>query len=499
MWKVYNIKFEVCGNMEIRNKILINDFGPIKKANIEVAPLTIFMGPNSSGKSFSSLLLHSFYNPYNEMDNVYKSTNLAAISLDNLIRNKEDIFNEFKYELNEYMISKPKLNDSSFEFPLEKFLTLIHEGFGKCYTKILENKLKSNWNTNLNKLNNINSDSFKISFNDNYFVNEHGKLILKELSIDLTKFAKIKLVDEINSTILKVDFDETNIKINLNYILLKKLLDENWDADEIDFSLAHLVYLICINKITDLTIQNSYYVPAAGDELLKDINNYLSGEINGLVTSSIVQKQLITNLLKSEKKLEKGFFYDLACNLEKELINGEIKFKSTDLKDELIFVDNKFGLELELSMVSSSIRELIPIIIYLKYFLKKGDILILEEVENHLHPKNQLILVKYLVEAINDGLNIILTTHSDYILEKINNFIRLGNANKIIFDELGYDDKDILNYEQVKIYNFKKLEDYCFICDEVSVNFTGFDEDNFSKVIEELYGESEKIIDNKLR
>lgn len=39
-----------------------------------------------------------------------------------------------------------------------------------------------------------------------------------------------------------------------------------------------------------------------------------------------------------------------------------------------------------------------------------GLFLILEEIENHLYPEIQLILVKYLFKAINKGLNIILNT-----------------------------------------------------------------------------------------
>ena len=30
----------------------IENFGPIKQANIDISPLTIFMGQNNSGKSF---------------------------------------------------------------------------------------------------------------------------------------------------------------------------------------------------------------------------------------------------------------------------------------------------------------------------------------------------------------------------------------------------------------------------------------------------------------
>ena len=156
-------------------------------------------------------------------------------------------------------------------------------------------------------------------------------------------------------------------------------------------------------------------------------------------------------------------------------------------------------MEFDLNLLSSSVHELLPLIIYLKYYLNKGDTLIIEEIENHLHPENQLILVKYLVKSINKGLNIILTTHSDYILEEFNNLIRLGNSKKEALYQLGYDESCILNYEDVNIYNFKKNDDYSYTPQMIEVNYTGFDEDNFSKVIEELYAKSDIMDKYKIR
>ena len=479
------------------NKISIKNFGPIKEANLNISPLTLFIGPNSSGKSFSSLLIHLFLNQFNEDKKVYESQNLSSVSLTNLIENDEKLFNEFKDSLNDYINLKPKINDESFEFPTEKFLKLIEEGFGRCYTKIIESRLKKNWNVNLNKLNNVHDDSFIISYNDNEFENEDNEIKLKHFSVDLKKISEIKLVDEISTSMMIFTVNDEFINVNLNYRLWNEFFNENWHNEEIEFSLAHIIYLICVNNIIKKSIKNSYYVPAAGDEILKDMNTYLADELNSLITSSTVQKQLITNLLTSEKKLKKGHFYELACNLERELINGEIKFSTDELKEEIVFVDKNYDLEIELKMLSSSIRELVPVIIYLKYFLKKGDTLIIEEPENHLHPKNQLILVKYFTKAINQGLNLIITTHSDYIVEKFNNFIRLGNAQDEIFEKLGYDKSNVLDYENVSIYNFKKVGEYSYIAEPIDINETGFDEDSFNEVNNELYDESVDIIDGE--
>ena len=46
------------------SKIEIKDFGPICKGEIELKPLTIFIGPNNSGKSYAAMLIHSLYRSY---------------------------------------------------------------------------------------------------------------------------------------------------------------------------------------------------------------------------------------------------------------------------------------------------------------------------------------------------------------------------------------------------------------------------------------------------
>lgn len=158
-------------------------------------------------------------------------------------------------------------------------------------------------------------------------------------------------------------------------------------------------------------------------------------------------------------------------------------------------MDENRGIEFDFRLLSSSVKELTPFIKYLVDLSNKDDFLIIEEPENHLHPENQRILVKFLVRLINNGLNIILTTHSDYILEQFNNLIRLGKVNEVKLTELGYSNQNILNYEDIKIYNFKKESDYLYIPKEVDIDETGFIDENFSEVTDELYNESIDIID----
>jgi len=58
------------------------------------------------------------------------------------------------------------------------------------------------------------------------------------------------------------------------------------------------------------------------------------------------------------------------------------------------------SLKLGLGQVSSSVRSLLIVWYWLKHFAKKGDMLMIDEPELHLHPANQRRLARFLVALI---------------------------------------------------------------------------------------------------
>ena len=469
------------------NKVFIKNFGPIKKAEIDVRPLTIFVGANSSGKSFSAILIHSLLNSFNKLGfNRYEYIRQKSVNL--FLENDGEVFKEFKEGLTQYLNSKPKVSDEPFKFPTDKFEEILKGSFGQVLNELIEERLKDTFGNDLNKLNRLKMHSFEFSFNENAFSNKNGLLVADNFYIDMNNVKDEGLSNE-GSNICFFEIDDDFLNVYLNYVLWN-----NFFEGKIEF-FSEIIFMMIVSSVMDIFNQTSYYIPAAGDELFKDINTFISDDIEGNLEHSLVQKELLVNFLNMKKDMNQTPFYQLTEEFEQEILGGKIKFKKGELKEELVFIDEENDMELELNLTSSSIRELMPIIIHLKYFLKKGDTLIIEEPENHIHPGNQLILVKYLVKAINIGLNVIITTHSDYIIEKFNNFIRLGKVKDEFFDNGDYDASNILDYKHVSIYNFKKENNYSYVAQSIAINDTGFDENSFYEVSADLYNESVDIID----
>ena len=176
-----------------------------------------------------------------------------------------------------------------------------------------------------------------------------------------------------NDVICQFNIDNDFLYINLNYVLLRKFFGEK-------SSLSEIIFMMIIERVMEFSNGSSYYLPKSTDELLGDLNNIC-------VEDSYSLNHNLVNILKVTSGMYKSPFYDLARRLEDEILEGEIKVKKTEFSSELILSDSEYGMEIDLRLPSSTVRQMTPFIVYLKYFLQQGDTLIIENPENHLHPE----------------------------------------------------------------------------------------------------------------
>ena len=454
--------------------IEINNFGIIKNADINIAPLNIFIGSNSSGKSFAARLIHCFN--CNDVPNIDEE--LFAYLKDFLENNDESI-NE---KIFNYVLTKPKLNSKPLKIPFSQIQPIINGVVLGYLSDVFKLKIEEEFDLDLNDLINSTQSYFKIEINDCELINTVGE----DFEFRANSFPAAEIV---NSGRIALAFDsESNLLINIESIFfnITQLSDVN--------SLLLIILTMIVNSIfKDICLKNSYYLIAERSDLVTD-NKALTRRIQDKSYFSKNQIDILSKLYSIDST-QKGEFYELGCEFDREFSGYLVDIKDNGINNDISFIDDGTNNEVSSKMLSTSIHEMALLSIYLKYVVKKDDLLIIEEPEAHLHPKNQRILVKYIVRAVNKGLKVMLTTHSDYVIEQFNNFVRLNSVDENFLDEFNYTEQDILNHEDISIYTFKKDSEKQFVAEKIDINETGFDEESFAPISEELYDESDRIID----
>jgi len=125
--------------------------------------------------------------------------------------------------------------------------------------------------------------------------------------------------------------------------------------------------------------------------------------------------------IDSKKKSE---FQKLADLIEFQIQNkNKTNLLPTRLGGREIKVSVKRGLSIDLYNASSSIKQLAPLLLYLRYRANRNDLLIIDEPEMNLHPESQARLLEILGMLVNEGVNVLLTTHSPYFMSHLNNLV----------------------------------------------------------------------------
>ncbi|MCK6591323.1 MAG: ATP-binding protein [Polyangiaceae bacterium] len=148
-------------------------------------------------------------------------------------------------------------------------------------------------------------------------------------------------------------------------------------------------------------------------------------------------------------------FADLASELE-GLMGGSMavseqgEFGFTPAGDSTVAIG--------IHLTSSVVKSLASLVFFLRHRARLGDLLMIDEPELNLHPDNQRKVTRVLAKAINRGLRVIMSTHSDYILRELNNLIILSrddSAVKEIREKYQYDERELLSPDKVGAYLFK--------------------------------------------
>ena len=176
---------------------------------------------------------------------------------------------------------------------------------------------------------------------------------------------------------------------------------------------------------------------------------------------------------------------EIVHEIEEEILKGEVKFDSR--KKALIYQGKTMEHSFEMNDVSSMVSEISPIVAYLKYIVRTGNksklttnastIIFIEEPEAHLHPINQIKLMKSFTKLVKSNIKLVIASHSNYIFNELNNRVLAGELNQNMYSPI-----------LMKLEN-EKSNTYYMDMDEFGVN-----DNNFADASELLCEERENLI-----
>jgi predicted ATPase len=164
--------------------------------------------------------------------------------------------------------------------------------------------------------------------------------------------------------------------------------------------------------------KEKYSVGVQGEYTLYCLENYGQEDIRNLKLLHPEQKES-TNLINQTKywmqPIIKNFDIQTSAIEKADIVHGEMKNHGVTT-DYLRATNIGFGVSYSLPIIVSALLS------------EKNSILIVENPEAHLHPAAQSHLGRFLAKAASAGIQIIVETHSDHIL----NGIRLSVKENLI-------------------------------------------------------------------
>lgn len=438
----------------MKYKICVEGFGKIKYAEMELAPLTFFVGDNNSGKSYLLSLIWALHST-DAMTSLFNG--LADLRIESANRIRRIVTDMLQQAQNESKVT----------------VAIESRDLANVINKLLENN--------------------KDIFVSNIFNSKEVKV--NRIWIELIEEEQVVVKSVQSNQRIMFSYNRSSCSIPLRRI-----------SSDSKFMVRFLQMRILESWLAG-NINHSIYLPAArtGFMLSKDIINKVGRQevfdfVNEFERVDNVLQPFTKPIIEFLNEIESvsvenmSKFEDIVNWVERGMMNGNIRYEETG-KKEIRYIPHGQETSIPLRVTSAIVTELTPLIVLLKYKHFFNE-LCYEEPEMCLHPQLQLKMGQLLVRMVNAGLHIIATTHSDIMLQHVNNMCRLkemGMPTEIL-EQFGLDITDGVGKEKVAVYQFTDRGSYSTV-ERIPYTDGGFQIPTFQDALMNILEQTSQIQD----
>ena len=470
-------------------KLSVTNFGPIARADIDLRPLTVFVGPSNTGKSYLAILiyaLHKFFNGDAIAPRLREGgPRRSAFYPRDLIgeqdkRESREISEGEFYNLVTWMrhgVEETRAQGDSRYSPIPDPIAMLIRAFLRDVST-LGDQLRDEicrcfgFVENEGLIRYMTKKGARIKFSRQIDGNAGS---MEPFNFD---FAMKRRTVELNpsvpeSTPLQLALGKINEPLYERSLKwLDSFLSEYLHGERVERSIIAQVMIgsladgVGANIVNPLS-QPAHYLPSdrtgvmhAHRVLAGSAVSHVSRAVSDRLPTGPLLSGVIADFLREliglgDLRSGGGFAgQGLAESIESDILRGKIFGEMSAVGiPEFYYQPDGWSNKIPLMNCSSMVSDLAPVVLYLRHIVKPGEVLIIEEPESHLHPAMQVEFIRQLAGAVRSGIRVMLTTHSEWVLEELATLIRLSALTKS--HRRGIDGGDVaLSPNEVGVWRF---------------------------------------------
>jgi len=409
---------------------------------VELRPLTVFVGPSNTGKSYLAILiyaLHRFFcrhGRYSRGFQIFRPAQKNRIfeqSMEHLI----DLFQS---------LEDNRGNSKKTEILLSpSVIDLLQSGVSRNGALLADEICRCFGAGGMHSLIRKQGGSDKAQIIIRRTIPDHPEIVEHSLTLAGNSKFQMRLPENLQ---IAVDLD---MNYRVRHFIGQIIREKRNDLAKQDFLVYELLEFL--GRVISPSVLGplhfpAYYLPADRTGIMHAHNVVVTALILSASTAGLrpaARMPMLSGVLADflEQLIEIDSVdtpinntIDHSEGIENLMLGGSISIQQESHNNypRFVYRPKDWQNDLALANASSMVSELAPVVLYLRHIVKPGNVLIVEEPESHLHPAMQVEFMRQLSALVNAGIKVIVTTHSEWLLEELANIVQRSASPKLGYD-----------------------------------------------------------------